>query len=517
MEVKPSKINKFYRIILIVGMLVLFQFSPLISVYAETNDENVNPEESTEEEPNEENKKVPVMSDEEKKNEVFLLQIRQQLQNARTDYFQVSKNISNTKERMVKVSETITTLKEQIDNFNYLIANTQAKIRNVEKQIAEKENLITLLKEDIKIKEIELENQKLLVKDYLKLLYLQENSFYDKYEEQQINVTKLLLADSSVGETFKEIEYFSILEQTGQNIFNRIENLKKELVSQQQYLEVAQEKLTRLKSHLIDEKKNLQLQQNAKNKLLEKTRGEEEIYRELIAQSKREQLQLVAEINALKENLTFIEKKISEEGEEFDPDNYGNLINPRVRAIYDFEMSGEFETGNKINWPVKPIRGISAYYLDPSYHSIFGIPHNAIDIPIPQGTPIRAPSAGVVYKVHDKGDESYSYLILAHKGGLLTVYGHMYEILVTERDVVFPGEVVGLSGGIPGTKGAGYLTTGAHLHFEVIKSGKHIDPLKVLPLEKLAKEYIPNKYKSILGIGEKAELEDSKELAQEAN
>jgi murein DD-endopeptidase MepM/ murein hydrolase activator NlpD len=98
--------------------------------------------------------------------------------------------------------------------------------------------------------------------------------------------------------------------------------------------------------------------------------------------------------------------------------------------------------------------------------------------------------------VHDNGDESYSYLILAHKGGLLTVYGHMSEILVKERDIVFPGEIVGLSGGIPGTKGAGYLTTGAHLHFEVIKSGKHIDPLKILPLEKLATQYIPDKYKT---------------------
>lgn len=485
------KLKEFGKIFFIAGMILFLQCIPFNSVYAEESAErSLNNEENTEE-----NKKVPVMSDQEKKNEQFLLQIRQQLQNARNDYFQVSKNISDTKERLVNVSETITSLEEQIDNLDYLISNTQAKIRNVEKQIAEKENLIEVLEEEISIKEIELKNQKLLLKDYLKLLYLQENTFYDRSEKQQISVTKLLLADSSIGETFKEIQYFTILEQTGQNIFNRIENLKEELSFQQESLEATKEKLSRLRLQLSEEKKNLQIQQNAKNKLLKKTKGEESIYRELIAESKRQQLQLVAEINTLKESLGFIEEKIQEEGENFDPDNYSNIINKNVRAIYDFEMSGEFETGEKINWPVKPTRGISAYYLDPSYHATFGIPHNAIDIPISQGSPVRAPSAGVVYRVHDKGDESYSYLILAHKGGILTVYGHMSEILVNERDIVFPGEIVGLSGGIPGTKGAGYLTTGAHLHFEVIKSGKHIDPLKVLPLDKLADKYIPDKYK----------------------
>jgi murein DD-endopeptidase MepM/ murein hydrolase activator NlpD len=495
------------KLIYVAGVILFTQFISLNSVLA---DESRNPrleagrqkvektDQQTENEAgnNENEDKVPVMSEKEKKNEVFLLQIRQQLQNARNDYFQVSKNISDTKERLVGVSETITTLKEQIENLDYLISNTQAKIRNVEKQIAEKENMIEVLEEEIKIKEIELENQKLLLKDYLKLLYLQENSFYDRSDKQKISVTKLLLADSSIGDTFQEIQYFTILEQTGQNIFDRIDNLKKSLNNQQKNLKETKEKLSRLKKQLTEEKKNLQIHQNAKNKLLKRTQGEEKIYRELIAESKRQQLNLIAEINTLKQSLSFIEKKIVEEGDNFDPDNYSGVINKNVRAIYDFEMSGEFESGERLNWPVKPTRGISAYYLDPSYHSTFGIPHNAIDIPISQGTAVRSPAAGVVYKVHDNGDESYSYLILAHKGGLLTVYGHMSEILVKERDIVFPGEIVGLSGGIPGTKGAGYLTTGAHLHFEVIKSGKHIDPLKILPLEKLATQYIPDKYKT---------------------
>lgn len=440
--------------------------------------------------------KVPVMSSTEQKQELFLIQLRKHLQNARTDYFNVDKNIDTAKERLVEVTDAITSLEKQIENMNYLINNTQAKIKNVEKQIAEKKNSIDVLLEDIQIKKIEIENQKILLKEYLELLYLQENNFYDDTQAQNISVSKLLLADASVGETFQEIQYFSILEQTGHNIFNNLEEAEKEYKTQRAQVIQTKQKLAKLNVQLEDEKNNLKLQQNAKQKLLEKTKGEEEIYRELIAQSKREQLEILEEINALKENLLFVEEKIKEEGEDFDPDNYGNLITPQVRAIYDFEISDEYLSGEGLAWPVSPTRGLSAYFHDSSYKATFGIPHNAIDIPVAQGTPVRSPSSGVVYKVKDNGDESYAYIILAHKGGLLTVYGHMSEILVNDRDIVLPGEVIGLSGGLPGSKGAGYLTTGPHLHFEVIQSGKHIDPLLVLPLDKLGENNIPAYLKS---------------------
>lgn len=331
-------------------IIFLLQLAPLNAALAEETKESDKPE------------KVPVMSENEHKKELFLIQLRKQLQNARNDYFQVGRSINTAKERLVEVTENIITLKDQLKNFEYLISNTQAKIHNVEKQIAQKENQIDVIREEIHIKKIELENQKILLKEYLKLLYLQENNFYDSSENQNVSISKLLLADASVGETFQEIQYFTILEQTGQNIFDRVEQVKEEYKDQRQELIITQQKLARLNTQLIEEKKNLKLQRNAKQKLLERTKGEEEIYRELIAQSKREQLELVAEINALKENLLFIEQKIQEEGEDFDPDNYANLISPNVRAIYDFEMSEEFLSGEKLNWPVKPSLGISAYF-----------------------------------------------------------------------------------------------------------------------------------------------------------
>lgn len=468
---------------LIVGIIILLQIIPFNAAFAEEEIQETKTE-------NPVTNTTQVMSEEEEKNELFMLQLRQQIQNSKNEYYQVKNNINEAKNRLIETTTAITSLKGQLANMNRLITNAQMKIRNVEKQVAQKEIQSGLLREEIRIKKIELENQKLLLKDYLKHIYIQENAFYSK-RNHEISIPKLLLSQASIGETFQEIQYFIILEQTGQNIFFKIDDLKDQFEVQSNNLKTTQLKLTKLNEQLNEDKTYLKIQKNAKDKLLSRTQGEEDIYRELIAHSKQEQLALLGEINSLVEGLQFIEDKILEQGDDFNPDDYQDLIKPNIRAIYDFELNGEFIAGETLGWPVNPSRGISAYFRDPSYQAAFGIRHNAIDLPVPQGTPVKAPAGGVVYKVKDNGDNSYSYIILAHKGGIQTVFGHMYSIMVDERDIVFPGEIIGLSGGIPGTKGAGYLTTGAHLHFEVIKGGKHIDPLLLLPLDQLPEAYIP--------------------------
>ncbi len=130
-------------------------------------------------------------------------------------------------------------------------------------------------------------------------------------------------------------------------------------------------------------------------------------------------------------------------------------------------------------WPVDPALGLSAKFLDPEYEEHFGLPHYAIDIPVLQGSPIHAAADGTVEAVADNG-YGYSYLILKHKG-VATLYGHVQEFLVTEGQQVKQGEEIALSGGSPGTRGAGALSTGPHVHFETIVDGERVDPLTLLP------------------------------------
>lgn len=131
-------------------------------------------------------------------------------------------------------------------------------------------------------------------------------------------------------------------------------------------------------------------------------------------------------------------------------------------------------------WPVEPSLGLSATFEDAGYEQRFGFPHHAIDIPVPQGTAIKAPAGGTVLKVALNG-LGYSFIVLEHENGLQSVFGHIIDATVQIGDRVGVGQIIGHSGGEPGTMGAGPLTTGAHLHFAIRKDGVLVNPMEYLP------------------------------------
>ncbi|MFA6039535.1 MAG: M23 family metallopeptidase [Candidatus Peribacteraceae bacterium] len=130
-------------------------------------------------------------------------------------------------------------------------------------------------------------------------------------------------------------------------------------------------------------------------------------------------------------------------------------------------------------WPVQPTLGISAGFHDPAYEDRFGFAHDAVDIPVLQGTDVRAAADGTVEETADHG-LGFSYVTVKHADGTVTLYGHLTTFSVLRGAVVKAGDVLGLSGGRPGTPGAG-LSTGPHLHFGVFRDGAAIDPMGELP------------------------------------
>lgn len=98
--------------------------------------------------------------------------------------------------------------------------------------------------------------------------------------------------------------------------------------------------------------------------------------------------------------------------------------------------------------------------------------HKALDIVAPWGSPVRAAARGRV--IFQGWDGSYGLKItISHGYGYKTVYGHLSRILVHKGQWVKKGEIIG-------NVGSTGRSTGPHLHFEVWKRGKPINPLNLM-------------------------------------
>ncbi len=98
--------------------------------------------------------------------------------------------------------------------------------------------------------------------------------------------------------------------------------------------------------------------------------------------------------------------------------------------------------------------------------------HRGVDISVPTGTEIRAMTDG---RVRFAGTMSGfgTVVWIDHGGTVLSVYAHLSSLRVREGEAVRGGDVVGLSGS------SGDVTA-PHLHFEVWRWGREVDPVPLL-------------------------------------
>lgn len=102
--------------------------------------------------------------------------------------------------------------------------------------------------------------------------------------------------------------------------------------------------------------------------------------------------------------------------------------------------------------------------------------HPGVDLKASSGTEIKSPADGKVLKGEFTTGACGGTIQIDHGNGFVSRYCHCKDIKVSPGQSIKQGEVVGLSGGAKGDKGAG-RSTGAHLHFELKKNGQLVDPL----------------------------------------
>lgn len=100
--------------------------------------------------------------------------------------------------------------------------------------------------------------------------------------------------------------------------------------------------------------------------------------------------------------------------------------------------------------------------------------HRAIDIGSYIGNPVRAADSGYVAVAGWSNVGYGNYIVLDHGNGTQTLYAHLSRFFVNAGDSVGQGTVIGHVGSTG-------ISTGAHLHFEVIRGGVQQNPFNYLP------------------------------------
>lgn len=367
-------------------------------------------------------------------------ELRTELQTKKSQLESLEQKINEFKGTVQLKKKEARTLEGQI---SIIEDNIQELELSIDKTVAEIDKTTTEIDEvsaEVVEREAEMARQKTLLAEYIRQLY---------NVEQQSSVT-VFLKYHTFSDMVTEASTFEELQNRGQETLNKIQALHKELTEKRRDLTDFKETLESLRRQQEHQQKTLATQQESKQRILELTHAQERQFSALLQQSQQAHKQAEAEISQLDQQIR----------EELQKQGFGKL--PSV-GIFD--------------WPIEPIFGVSCEFHCPGYPYAYLIgPHSGMDIPTYLGTPIKAPADGYVARLHEAAGAGYSYILLLHGDNISSVYGHVSGFGdIHEGQLVKRGTVIGYTGGVPGTRGAG-LSSGPHLHFEVRKNNVPINP-----------------------------------------
>ncbi len=335
-------------------------------------------------------------------------------------------------------------LNNQLSLIDNRLAKSELDIELVETDIGRIKLEIKKTNLEIANRDKDVEKNKEQIANVLRLVQKRDN----------VNTLEIMLLNSTLSEFLTQVKYLEDINEGLDSSLKEIEKLKRELEKEQKALSRKNDEFAELKKELEEKKAKLAAEKDNKITILGQVGQSEKEYQRLLAKAKKEQEDAAAEIASMEK-----------------------LVRAKLASLDKDKM--EFNANGMV-WPVAK-NVITAYFHDPDYPFRKIFEHPAVDIRARQGSTLKAAASGYVARVKSDGSSSYGYIMLIHGDGLSTVYGHISKSYVKEDEYVVQGQAIGLSGGLPGTPGAGNLTTGPHLHFEVRLDGIPVDPLSYLP------------------------------------
>ncbi len=370
----------------------------------------------------------------------------------------INNGISDKKKEIETIQQKQKQYSDQISQKQQEKSSLSNQVSIIDNRIAKAELDIELAETDIERTNLEIQKTNLEIDDKDKQIAKEQGHIANVlnliYKQDNVTTLEILLLNNSLSDFLSQSKYLENVNEEIANSIAALQKLKYQLEKEKVLLDGQKAELVTLKEGLAERKSGLESEKDTKVYVLDQVKQSERDYERLLAQAKKEQEDAAAEIASM---------------EKLARDKVAQLEGNKL----DFNDAGFI-------WPV-PQNTITAYFHDPDYPFRNIFEHPAVDIRAAQGTTLKAAASGYVARTQYGSKGGYGYIMLIHGNGLSTVYGHVSKIFVEEDDYVVQGQAIGQSGGLPGTDGAGSLTTGPHLHFEVRLNGIPVDPLAYLP------------------------------------
>lgn len=345
-------------------------------------------------------------------------------------------DITRDKEKLNEVNQKINEVskdlkknekeqKEVISELNILEANIQkleSELANIDGEIVKTKGQIKETKNDLKNAENNIENKNNVLNSRLRVMY----------KNGEVGYIEVLLDSENFTELMTRLDMVKKILEHDVNLLKYLKDQRDIIKEKKNALEIQNSQLVSLMNSMKSKQSKLVV---SRGKL---SRVKEELKKDHKALESQE------------DALTRLANKISEE----------------IRR----KQSSKKYVGGKMSWPAPGYTRITSPY-GYRIHPILKTKklHTGIDIGISLGKPIVAAQSGKV--IHAGWLGGYGKVVMIdHGGGIVTLYAHNSKLVVKEGQEVQRGQTISKCGSTG-------MSTGPHLHFEVRKNGKYVDPL----------------------------------------
>ncbi len=352
---------------------------------------------------------------------------------------QIQNQISDAKALKKELEQYKNEVASYVEKVDQQLSEIQAKIADLNEQISAKEAEIEKTTEELNEAIETEERQYQAMKDRIKFMYEQGDSFY----------LEIMFNAKSFGDFITKAGYIDKLEAYDRQKLD-------EYTAAREWTELCKQTLEAEKEALDEAKAAAEAEEETVSLLLAEKEAELANYKYKIHNTEQEISAAEASYAEEVAVIEALEAKILEEKKA--------IAATQARIIYD---GGQFawpcpnyvRITEEFGWRTHPITGRQEF-------------HSGLDMGAPGGSPILAAYDGVVVAAQYNWSMG-NYIMIDHGDGLYTIYMHASALYVNAGAVVVRGETIAAVG----TTGQ---STGNHLHFGVRLNGQYVSPWSYL-------------------------------------